>query len=735
MPDWMDNLVQQPLYQLEQIVAQVTWGVSRAGLFIIDVLDRFRAQLVSQGFTKALDTVSTEILGISRPVVELSLTVGMLLIIATPVIRFQWVNIKKVLGLAVIVPLLLPMLAGGFQDIDAARSDLGSLFYNQIFSGSSFNIAPGDANQGTERGILVDGSGQIPAYGPRNDGRSGLRGVDIAASYLWATRADVMESSRLLPTAFEQQYFPYDIGQFGDQGSATRWELIERAGGGITRTVYGLILVAFAFLETLINVAFTLALGFQLIALIIATLFMWFTPFEGMVVGIIKKMADLMLQSWGISAVQGLTLAAVVSAANQSGSIAVLGVGILGLALEIVYVTVAYKAVIGAITGMGSGGGISSVGRALAPAAALATGGASAVLGGALAAPKAAAAYATARQSGASSSAALGYAAQSNRPLAAISNLATLMGYGNSEFTAGAAIGQNARERRYGMHSPMARHQFGMHADREQQRGERQQDRQMAMARQQQQEADRVQAAQRQAQQAMVRDQAAQRQAQQDAERQAERQKRMAREAYEAPIKAIGRPQITEAMTNAYATAYASDPTSPASVDSVTSAMGLAPGAFGHQTAAVQTVLESLHQTPFAPDLAQRLMVEAGQEGQFRPDTRAEAQQDLMASGMTEAAATRRMQTMEQQMQQVPGAIQVSDAEAAAALQQQSSAYAGYSAEHRQRPIERDPVITPTPERIAAPPPAALAAPTEAQRPRGYGRTPRRSRAGHSATR
>lgn len=730
MPDWMDNLVQQPLYQLEQTVAQVTWGINRAMLFIVDVLDRFREQLVTTGFTRALDTVSTEILGISRPVVELSLTVGMLLIIATPIIKFQWVNIKKVLGLAVIVPLLLPMLAGGFQDIDAARSDLGSLFYNQIFSGSSFNIAPSDAAQGTERGILVDGSGQIPAYGPRNDGRSGLRGVDIAASYLWATRADVMESSRLLPTAFEQQYFPYDIGQFGDQESATRWELIERAGGGITRTVYGLILVAFAFLETLINLAFTLALGFQLIALIIATLFMWFTPFEGMVVGIIKKMADLMLQSWGISAVQGLTLAAVVSAANQSGSIAVLGVGILGLALEIVYVTVAYKAVIGAITGMGSSsGGISSVGRALAPAAALATGGASAVLGGALAAPKAALAYQTARQSGVSSSAALGYAAQSNRPLAAIGNLATMMGYGNSEYTAGAAIGQNAKDRRYGMHSPMARHQLGMHADREQQRTERTQDRQVAHARQQQQEADRHHALERQAQQAMAREQAQARQAQQEAERQAERQKRMAREAYEAPIKAIGRPQIAEAMTNAYASAYASDPTTPANVDSVTNAIGLAPGAFGYQTAAIQTVLDDLHATPFAPDLAQRLMVEAGQEGQFRPETRAEAQHDLMASGMTEAVANRRMQTMERHMQRIPSGVKVSDAEAAAALQQQPSSYAGYSAEHRQRPSEREPVITPTPERIAAPPPAALRAPTE-QRPRGYGRTPRRSRAG-----
>lgn len=734
MPDWMDNLVQQPLYQLEQTVAQVTWGINRAGLFIIDVLDRFRAQLVTQGFTKALDTVSTEILGISRPVVELSLTIGMLLIIATPIIRFQWVNIKKVLGLAVIVPLLLPMLAGGFQDIDAARSDLGSLFYNQIFSSSSFNIASGDAAQGTDRGILVDGSGQIPAYGPRNDGRSGLRGVDIAASYLWATRADVVESSRLLPTAFEQQYFPYDIGAFGNQDSDVRWQLIEQAGGGITRTVYGLILVAFAFLETLINLAFTLALGFQLIALIIATLFMWFTPFEGMVVGIIKKMADLMLQSWGISAVQGLTLAAVVSAANQSGSIAVLGVGILGLALEIVYVTVAYKAVIGAITGMGSsGGGISSVGRALAPAAALATGGIGAAVGMATVAPKAALAYQTARQSGVSSSAALGYAAQTNRPLAAIGNLATLMGYGNTEYTAGAAIGQNAKDRRYGMHSPMARHQLGMHADREQQRDERQQDRQLAHARQQQQAEDRHHALERQAQQALAREQAQARQAQQEAERQAERQKRMAREAYEAPIKAIGRPQITQAMTNAYATAYAADPTSPASVDNVTSAMGLAPGAFGHQTAAVQTVLESLHATPFAPDLAQRLMVEAGQEGQFRPDTRAEAQQDLIASGMSEAAANRRMQTMERHMQRVPGAIKVSDAEAAAARQQQPSAYAGYSAEHRYTPTEREPIVTPTPERIAAPPPLtpALAAPAESRRPRGYGRTPRRSRAGH----
>jgi hypothetical protein len=229
-----------------------------------------------------------------------------------------------------------------------------------------------------------------------------------------------------------------------------------------------------------------------------------------------------------------------------------------------------------------------------------------------------------------------------------------------------------------------------------------------------------------------------------------ERQSREAQAAREAPIRAIDRGEIAEQITAAYAGNQIRDTaTTPASVDDVTRGLGLHSGAFGRSTGAVQTVLNDLYETPIAPDLAQRMMVEATQEGAFRPETRAEVQRDLVASGMSEKEASSRLTTMQGHMQKLPTGIKVEDAlSAEAAGQRQAGAYAGYSAEHRAQPATTEPIITPyTRPSFPTPPPPpnydrglpAPAAPSAAPpRPRTIGRPrPRhgaqeRTRASHT---
>jgi len=379
MPDWMERPIHEAIYKLEQTIAQVTWGLDRSGLYVIDLIDRFRHGLVTRGFTTALDQVAETTIGVSRPVFELALTLGLLLIIASPIISLKWINLRKTILLAVCIPILLPVLAGGFQDIDGARGELATTFYTNIYSRADFDMVPPDAGgNGT-----TDDMGEIRDFSNERDGYTGVRGVDVAAAYLFAERGDVFNPPASLPVGFKEKYFYADVGDFDDMDADERWEQISTSADGITRTLYGIILIAFAFLEALVSLGFTLTLGFLMIAFLISLLFAYFNLFEGMTITIIKKVADLFLQSWAISAVQALILAALVKVATSGSGIATLGMGMLALGIQMLFVTVAWKAVISSVTGFGGGGGLSSYeGKAamMAPAAMLA-GGAGALAG------------------------------------------------------------------------------------------------------------------------------------------------------------------------------------------------------------------------------------------------------------------------------------------------------------------------------------------------------------------
>ncbi len=354
MPDWIDQPIHEAIYKIEQSIAQVTWGLDRSGLYAIDLVDRFRHGLVTTGFTSALDQVAASTIGISRPVFELVLVIFLLCIIVMPVVSFRWVNLKKALFLVFVIPIGLPLLAGGFQDIDAARGDLGTTFYTNIYTRANFDMVPDDGDNGT-----ISDMGELTDFSNERDGYGGVRGVDVAAAYLYASREDVFSPSSWLPEDFKQKYFFLEVGEFENKNKDERWNQISTSASGITRTIYGIFLIIFAFLESMVSLGFTLTLGFLLIAFMISLLFAYFSLFEGMAITILKKLADLFLQSWAISAVQALVLAALVKVATSGNGIAVLGMGLLALGIQMLFVVVAWNAVMGAVTGFGTSGGLS----------------------------------------------------------------------------------------------------------------------------------------------------------------------------------------------------------------------------------------------------------------------------------------------------------------------------------------------------------------------------------------
>lgn len=428
--DWIYGPLHEALYMIERIIASVGWGFNRSILFVIELIERFRLQLVTAGFRPAIQTVADQVLGISRATLELGLVLGLLLLILQPVMVTRFVNLRKVLVLLLVVPFLLPFGGAIFQEIEQARADLGHAFFERIFNGSRFDLLHADEERtGMERDM-----GPLVTYTP---GSTALHGIDVAAAYLYAVRADVITPDSPppddLPDAFAETYFPYTPKELGNLDSAEREEAISLAGQGIIRTLYGGLMVLFALGESLVNLAFTIGLGLLLIGLLISLVFGWAAPVEHITTTLIRKICELILTSWGLSAIQGLLLAAIIDVATSGNATATLGMGTVGLVLEGGFALLAAKTIGGALVGVasaGSAGGISEQhvqrGAQAASGAALAAvscGGAALVgTGGA------ALSYAAATRQGASRSYAAGYALSRSTTFARVGALAQAMG-------------------------------------------------------------------------------------------------------------------------------------------------------------------------------------------------------------------------------------------------------------------------------------------------------------------
>ncbi|HEX6291295.1 MAG TPA: hypothetical protein VFZ66_19080 [Herpetosiphonaceae bacterium] len=443
--DWIYGPLHEALYMLERLIASVGWGFARSILYVVELIERFRLQLVTAGFRPAVQAVADQVLGISRSTLELGLVLGLLLLILQPVLVVRFVNLRKVFVLLLVVPVLLPFGGAIFQEIEQARADLGHEIFTHIFNGTQFDLLPADEERtGADRDM-----GPLVSYTP---GSTALHAIDVAAAYLYAVRADVVTPDSPppddLPDAFAEKYFPYTPDELGNLQPSERWEAIEVAGQGIIRTLYGSLMVLFALGESVTNLLLTIGLGLLLIALLISLVFGWAAPVEHITANLLRKVCELILTSWGLSAIQGVLLAAIMDVATSGNAIATLGMGTLGMVMEAGFALLAAKTLAGALIGVagaGSAGGISEGdvrqgARAVGGAALIAASGGAALAGGALGTGLA---YAAASRQGASRSYAAGYALSRHRPLAKVGALAQAMGLtsGESDFAQGLYTG------------------------------------------------------------------------------------------------------------------------------------------------------------------------------------------------------------------------------------------------------------------------------------------------------
>ncbi len=628
MMDLLAPILRWFAYWLLRMIAQLTWGLDAAGLYVVTILDDLRRALVTKGFTRAIDEVAKGPLNLNRSLLELSITLFLILVMLTPAISFKWINIRKVIFLGVfLIPIGLPLLAGSFQDIDGARGDLADTYYRSIF-----NSATGGNYFGTIGGDAQGGNGadrDMGALVPFGSSDRGLRGVDVAAAYLFTSYEDVTQN-RELPSAFVERYFKPTDGEFNSMPEGQQLDQLRTSTRGVVRTLFGAILVLSAFIELLIDLAFTLALGFQLIVLIVSLIFAFFTPFEGMTIAILRKIAELFLQSWTISAILALIVAAQLTVAQNGSGIAVLGMGIAGLALEGVFLMVAYKAVLSAVTGFG-GAGINTfeATKALAPAMTMAAAplsiagglaGAAGAVGGAVGSlaggiGKTAAGLGIGRMAGGSWAAGAGYALSTTGVGRAVGALAFAMNGGENDVArgmyAGAVLGKGNPASIRGM--------VGLNTMAQEQRTERQRAEDAEVNR---------------------REHAYHAQQKQTAP----------------PARSFDAAQISESVARM---GFVGDPIQGSASGMIASQWATHGSIWGKSASTVDRVVETARQQRHQPDQLQRMILESMTEGRIRPDTRANAVATVqkLNPDLTEHQAQSHINQLEQAAKGLPSVV------------------------------------------------------------------------------
>jgi hypothetical protein len=410
MADWMMTPLRLIIYVAERIVASVFWGLNQAGFFVVDLLGRLLGALVGGSFRLVIDGIAGNVLGVSRAAFELALVVGLLLIMLAPIVVVRFVNVRRAVAFAFIIPIVVPLGGAIFQELEDARLSMGTTIYQIAFNNSGFSGILGD----------LGGNGAERDMGPlMYDARPSVGALDVAAGYLYVSRDDVVSpaSGADLPQAFADKYF-VDPETMGQLSASDQWAQIVLASKGIRRMVFGSTLVFFAFLETFVNLAFTFSMGFLLSALLLSLMFVFFSSMEHVTITIFHTIVQLFIASWSVSFLQGVILAFLVDVADSGNPVAVQGVGTFGAVLEIIFLLIAVRSIFSGVMGVIgvlTGGQVTE--RDVRQAAqTTATVGGAAITGG------------VSLAAGASLSYAMGAAIGTIRPMAQIGALAGAMG-------------------------------------------------------------------------------------------------------------------------------------------------------------------------------------------------------------------------------------------------------------------------------------------------------------------
>jgi hypothetical protein len=365
--DWLQEPLEQVQWSLEQVVATLFWNLDRQLLIGAVLIHSVRKWITNPG--GIIDLAMTELLVNSGSAVIKNLVAGAVVlallgaamfVALRPVLGagFPGIDPRKVLVWFAVAAYLFAAGPGFVRDLEAFRAGLGSAAYqaaasvNQTVSGVGYNNTAGE--------VPPDANGYMNAPTPlfaatthitNNPGE--ITGVDVAASYLFATQEDINGTAgQALPGQFHQHYFADGQGYSPWAPNAdepARQQALARALDGIVRMGTGIIPAFFAVLQAVIYLALGLAAAIILVSLPLALVFAFFPATEVITLSVLRAYLGLLVKTYVISMVLAIEMGFLIYWATQHNWLAFLGMSLVILFFTWQFVSLSIQTITGSL--------------------------------------------------------------------------------------------------------------------------------------------------------------------------------------------------------------------------------------------------------------------------------------------------------------------------------------------------------------------------------------------------
>jgi hypothetical protein len=333
------------IYALIRYLAAFLWAINRILLLLAYQVDVIRIWIVEEGLRGAFGIVIGEVELPLRGVVLLALWVFGICYFLIPWVNVRLVDIRRVLSYLLVASVLIQSGGEWLASLERVRGGLGAALLTSArrLDGPQL-VATRDGEMAAMDQPIYDGAANaVCATNGLAQRQHGERHADdLAARFLFADAVDIHCPARRMPADQLPDGF-YENGRyFVEDGLSAlsepeRQARIQLGLDGVTRQAQGLLPALAAALEMAINLLFALALATTWLSIPIALLFAFFLHTEGIFGALVRRLAQIFIQSWTISVLLGIALALLMAAAD-AGSVG----GYLAAALVCVGLMIAF---------------------------------------------------------------------------------------------------------------------------------------------------------------------------------------------------------------------------------------------------------------------------------------------------------------------------------------------------------------------------------------------------------
>jgi hypothetical protein len=318
-PSYGEQYVAAPLerffYMRVRDLTSGVWSLNKGVLLVANLFHSIRG-VTGSLFVSTLAVIGQSLVVVFSAMTLLGVLLGLLSALVQPWFQFMVSSARRGIVAALLVPTILGGMGGMFTMVELVRTTLAS-----AVSGLSFDGALG------ELGTVLP-----PVYNPE---AAPNRAMDVTAAFLFFTPDDIAAQEPRLPTAFAAAMYTPPPTNWERLTSVERDAYMAQALTGLGRMAFGSIPVIVVLLESVTQLALTVACGTLFVFLAVALCFAVFGPAAQQASGLAYLVFNLSLFAIQTSGIQGVLLAVLVWGWSTNIPEAVIGAAILVLGCDV----------------------------------------------------------------------------------------------------------------------------------------------------------------------------------------------------------------------------------------------------------------------------------------------------------------------------------------------------------------------------------------------------------------